>query len=124
MRSLVPLLVLFMVGCQAAVPPAAHPVTHVVIMWLKSPNDADAQRQLIETSKSFHTIPGVRSVAVGRMIPSERPVVDSTYDVALVISFQDLASLRAYETSARHKAALANVLQPLVKKIVVYDFAE
>src|SRR5688572_29170722 len=54
-------------------------VTHVVLMWLKTPGDPTAIAKVIQTSREFRQIPGVMSVRVGRPMPSTRPVVDSSF---------------------------------------------
>jgi hypothetical protein len=64
-------------------------VTHVVVAWLKEPGSEGAQQKLIEASRRFEKIPGVVRVTVGRALPSARPVVDSSFDVAVVITFRD-----------------------------------
>ena len=101
-----------------------HPqgtVAHIVLFWLKTPGDADAVRKIIETSETFRAIPGVVDLTVGRPIPSTRPVVDSSFDVGLVIMFADEAALQAYETHPTHAAAVKGTLRPLTSKIQVYD---
>ena len=114
-------------GCQAqrapergAKPQAA--VTHVVLCWLKTPGDEAARQKIIETSKTFESIPGVVSVTSGRVLPSTRPVVDSSYDVGIVVTFTDEDALRAYDGHPTHRKAVDEVLKPLVGKFVVYDF--
>jgi hypothetical protein len=114
-------------GCQAqrapesdAKPQAA--VTHVVLCWLKTPGDEAGRQKIIETSKRFASIPGVVSVTSGRVLPSTRPVVDSSYDVGILITFTDEAALRAYDGHPTHRKAVDEVLKPLVGKFLVYDF--
>ena len=114
-------------GCQthqasktSAKPQAA--VTHVVLCWLKTPGDEAGREKIIETSKTFASIPGVVSVTSGRVLPSTRPVVDSSYDVGILITFTDEAALRAYDGHPTHRKAVDEVLKPLVGKFVVYDF--
>jgi Stress responsive A/B Barrel Domain len=118
------------VSCQSSQKPSkehAKPqaaVTHVVLVWLKTPGDEAARRRIIETSRTFRTIPGVVSVRSGTALPSTRPVVDWSYDVGLVMTFEDEAALRAYDGHPTHKKAVEEVLRPLAGKIVVYDFAD
>ena len=125
--ALVPLILLVLTGCQAKRGPevTAKPqatVTHVVLCWLKTPGDEAARQKIIETSKRFESIPGVVSVTSGHVLPSTRPVVDSSYDVGMVITFTDEAALRAYDGHPTHRKAVDEVLKPLVGKFVVYDF--
>jgi len=98
-------------------------VTHIVVCWLKTPGDSAARDKIIESSGALRDIPGVLSVSAGRMLPSTRPVVDSTYDVALVLVFRDEAALQAYDAHPIHQAMVRDVVRPLVSRFVVYDFA-
>ena len=54
-------------------------------------------------------------------MPSTRPVVDSSFDLAVLIAFEDEAALRAYDAHPTHKRAVEGVLRPLVGKFVIYD---
>ena len=109
-------------GCGRAETPRA--VTHVVVCWLKDPGNADARDRIIEASRSFSAIPGVLSVSAGPVLPSERTIVDDSFDVAIVLSFEDSQALARYLEHPRHEKALREVLQPLVRKVIVYDFLE
>jgi hypothetical protein len=119
-----PLLAVMVIlgGCGPSETPRA--VTHVVVCWLKDPGNADARDQIIEASRSFSAIPGVRGVRVGPALPSERAIVDDSFDVAIVLSFEDNQALARYLEHPRHQKAVREVLQPLVRKVIVYDFLE
>ena len=109
-------------GCRPAETPRA--VTHVVVCWLKDPGNADARDRIIEASRSFSAIPGVLSVRAGPVLPSERSIVDDSFDVAIVLSFEDSQALAHYLKHPQHEKALREVLQPLVRKVTMYDFVE
>ena len=113
-------LTLLLAGCQASRPA----VSHVVLCWLKEPGNAEARERLVATSKSFRSLPGVLDVRVGEPIPSPRPVVDSSFDVGVVIRFKDQAAMDAYEKSPAHQQAVKDVLGPLSKRLQIYDIAE
>src|SRR5688500_12404699 len=89
---------------QAVHNPRTHAgqITHIVLLWLKQPGDAAAIDKIIKTSREFTKIPGVVSVRAGRPLPSTRPVVDSTFDVGLSMTFTDAAALNAYEVHPQH----------------------
>lgn len=106
-------------GCQQR-----SAVSHVVICWLKSPGDVAARQQLISDSKSFTKIPGIIDVSAGQMLPSTRPAVDSSFDVAIVMKFKDQQSLASYGQHPLHLAAVERTLKPLVAKYVIYDYLE
>jgi len=106
--------------------PAMHPgrVQHVVVMWLKEPGNAQHRRQLLDASYDLAAIPGVESVAAGQPLPSTRPVVDSSYDLAVTFVLRDAAALAAYQAHPLHQAAAEQTMKPLVARILVYDFVE
>jgi hypothetical protein len=110
-------------GCRNA-DTQAGTVHHVVICWLKEPGNREAQEKLISVSRGLGKIPGVVSVSAGRILPSDRPVVDSTFDVAMVFTFKDKDALAKYLERPEHKKATKETLEPLVKKILIYDFEE
>ena len=51
----------------------------------------------------------------------QNPVVDDSFDFALVSRFDSAAALHAYENHPLHQKKVNEVLKPLSKKIVVYD---
>lgn len=112
-------------GC-AAQPPSHAPgqVQHVVIVWLKETGNAEHRRRLIEASRELATIPGVVRIAAGEPLPKSRPMEDDSYDVAVVFTFESRAALASYQVHPEHKRATEEVLRPLTRRIVVYDFVE
>lgn len=103
---------------------APRQIQHVVVAWLKEPGNAEHRRQLIEASRALASIPGVVRVSAGEPLPKRRPVEDDSYDVAVVFTFADRAALDAYQVHPEHLRAIEQVLRPLVRRIVVYDFVE
>jgi len=99
-------------------------VYHVVLCWLKEPGNAEARQQIIDVSRSFKSIPGVIAVKAGPSIPSNRAIVDDSFDVGILLTFPDRQAMNAYLAHPDHKQAVQNVLKPLVRKIIVYDFTE
>lgn len=96
-------------------------VQHVVICWLHDRADHDAANRIIEAAKSFESIDGVMSVRAGSVLPSHRRIVDSSFDVALVITFTDPQAMNRYLEHPIHTQAVKDILKPLIRKIVVYD---
>jgi len=101
----------------------SQPLEHVVIVWLKEPGNPAAQNRIIAASQVLTSIPGVLSLRAGTAIASERPIVDSSFDVALVISLTDRAALDSYLTHPLHIQLVEVTLKPLVERILVYDFS-
>lgn len=100
------------------------PVTHIVVCWLKTPGSMEQARQVIETSKSFADLPGVRSVRVGERLrlPTTRPIDETSFDIALVMTFDSPEALRDYQLHPNHEAAVREVLRPMTRRILIYDF--
>ena len=94
-----------------------------MLLWLKKPGDKADRARIIEQSHAFKAqIAEIQSLSVGQVLPSEREIVDDSFDVGLVLRFADKAAMDRYEKSAVHQKAVKEVLMPLSKKVVVYDF--
>lgn len=123
--SLLVVVAFFINGCCCTPipkPTIQYPVKHIVFVWLKEPGNAVHREKVIETSYSFEKIPGVKDVDVGEVIKSDRKIVDDSFDVGITLSFATESDMKAYLVHPRHKEAVKNVLKPLVRKIVVYDY--
>ena len=96
--------------------------SHVVIFWT-DPAQPNAADELVAGAKKYlAAIPGLTHFHVGKMVGSERPVVDQSYQVALNTVFTDQAAQDAYQVHPLHLEFVANCAKPLVKKLTVYDF--
>jgi hypothetical protein len=96
-------------------------VSHVVICWLKRPGSYEDRQRVLAACRTLVDIPGVTEVTVGNAIASERPVVDSSYDVGMVVRFTDEKAMREYDQHPIHVAAVEKTLKPLVERFLVYD---
>ena len=99
-------------------------LSHVVLCWLKEPGNTEHRNQIIEVSKTFTKIPGVLDVRVGKVIESNRSIVDDSFDVGILVVVLDAKRLQEYLDHPIHQNAKRNVLLPLVEKVLVYDFQE
>lgn len=96
--------------------------SHIVIFWT-DPAKPDAPAQFIAAGeKLLRPIPGVLQFHLGRMVPSPRPVVEQSYQVALNLVFPDKVAQDAYQTHPNHVEFVEKYVKPLCKKILVYDF--
>lgn len=103
---------------------AAGKVEHVVLIWLKKPGDKAGRQKVVETAKMFQAeIQEIQHLSVGTPLDSERPVVDDSFDVGLVMRFANPADLGTYEKHPVHVKAVKEILQPLAAKLLVYDIA-
>lgn len=109
-------------GCAACkLPESEGKLQHVVLCWLKNPGNVEARQKIIDVSKSFAAIPGVISVKAGTAVPSQRAIVDDSFDVGIVFTFADRQAMQTYLEHPTHTQAVRNVIAPLTDRIVVYD---
>ncbi len=124
--GLLPAALLFLVtGCAGLLqdPPAAgQRVHHIVLCWLKEPGDRTQRQELMEQTRRLREIPGVREIRVGESIPSDRPIVDDSFDVGIVMTFDNVADMNRYLRHPQHRWALQEKILPLTRRILVYDF--
>ncbi|MHC5112675.1 MAG: Dabb family protein, partial [Planctomycetota bacterium] len=76
--------------------------SHIVIFWT-DPAQPNAADELIEGANRYlKEIPGLQHFHVGRMVGSERPVVDQTYQVALNTVFANKQGHDDYQVHPQH----------------------
>jgi hypothetical protein len=109
-----------LLACLSPVVPADG-IEHIVFVWLNDPGNAAHREQVLAASTALAAIPGVTGLKTGQVVTSDRPVVDSSYDVGLIVSLEDQAALDAYLVHPLHVQLVEDTLQPLVKRIQVYD---
>lgn len=96
--------------------------SHVVIFWTDPADPKAADELLAGVNKYLLPIPGVLHFHAGRMVPSHRPVVEQSYQVALNLVFANKPAQDDYQVHPLHVEFVEKVLKPLVKKVTVYDF--
>ena len=109
-------------GCTTNVAQPAGSLQHIVVIWLKEPGNATHRRMILDESEILRKIPGVLSLTSGSVITSERAIVDSSFDVAMIVSFADKAAMDTYIAHPVHVTLVTQTLKPLVAKIRVFDF--
>ncbi|MCC6233900.1 MAG: Dabb family protein [Verrucomicrobiales bacterium] len=97
--------------------------SHVVIFWTDPAQPNAAAELLAGMDEYLRTIPGALHFHIGKMVPSHRPVVDQSYQVALNLVFPDKAAQDAYQVHPRHVEFVEKVFKKVCQKAVVYDFA-
>ena len=96
--------------------------SHVVIFWA-DPAQPKAVDELIAGAKKYLApLPGIVHFHVGKMVPSHRPVVDQSYQVALNVVFDSKQAQDNYQVHPLHLEFVEKVFKPVSKKVVVYDF--
>ncbi len=97
-------------------------ITHVVMVWLNEPSNEQHRNEFIKASEQLNDLPGIVSRHVGVVSKSKRSIVDDTFDVAVSVTLESKAALKAYLKNPRHKKILKEKLKPLINRAVAYDF--
>ncbi|MCA9311488.1 MAG: Dabb family protein [Phycisphaerales bacterium] len=125
--SAIGLLCVWMSGCRAGGAevstsvsrPAA--VSHVVFFKLRDP--ADGADLLADCDRRLPVIDGVVSYVSGHHLDTGRSTVESGYDAALYIGFDDVDSYRAYVDDPRH-VAMVRDWRDRLEWYQVFDFSD
>jgi hypothetical protein len=96
--------------------------SHLVVLWTNPAHRDAVDELLVGANRLLKDIPGVQQFHAGKMVPSPRPVVEQSYQVALNLVFQDKPAMDAYQIHPRHVEFVEKYIKPLVKKAMVYDF--
>ncbi len=98
-------------------------ITHVVFFWLKNPQSTADRDRLIEGIRTLEGIETVRSLKVGIPAATEaREVVDHSFAVSEIITFDNEADQRIYQDHPIHKRFVAEY-GALWDRVTVYDVA-
>ncbi|MBX3744034.1 MAG: Dabb family protein [Verrucomicrobiae bacterium] len=111
-------------GCgtarQVATPGRFH---HIGLVWLKEPGNVEHRQRIISAAHGFAgAIPEVQSISVGQSPPSTSPYVDSSFDICLIIQFEDKAAMDRYARHPVHEKAAQETFLPLSQRLLFYDF--
>ena len=90
-------------------------IRHIVLWRLKSPEDFDKVREMLE--RQVGRIPGLVSVEVGRSFNTGRRAVD----FALICDFESREALEAYHRHPAHMETRA-IVDPLVMEHWISDY--
>lgn len=96
--------------------------SHIVIFWT-DPGQPGAADNVIAGAKQYlPTIPGIQHFHVGKMVGSERPIVDQSYQVALNTVFTNKQAHDDYQVHPQHLAFVEKIFKPLCTRALIYDF--
>ncbi len=108
-------------GAQAAATRSGQ-VTHVILFWLKRPGNVDDQNFLRRALRTLRRARGVNDIRVGRPLLVDRPSVEQSFDLGVVMTFRDREALEKFERDPRREQAIDAMLRPLVRQYTVYNF--
>ncbi|MEZ0482966.1 Dabb family protein [Fibrella aquatica] len=93
---------------------------HSVYFWLASP-ESDTDRAALKVGlDTLGGVEAVHAVSIGTPAPTRRPVIDHTYDFALMLTFTDEAAHDVYQTHPIHLAFVDNC-KHLWSRVQIYD---
>ncbi|HEX7027333.1 MAG TPA: Dabb family protein [Gammaproteobacteria bacterium] len=122
MRAAYLLLTIFLSACDSTVIKDVQTVNHVVLVWFNRSVDESYIHQVAVASQQLEQISGVITISAGLPIESERPVVDDSFDLGLIIRFDSVDKMRSYVSDPIHKKFVEDYLQGKLDKLLVYDF--
>jgi hypothetical protein len=96
--------------------------SHVVIFWTDPANPKAVDELVAGANKYLRPIPGVLQCHIGKMVPSHRPVVEQSYQVALNLVFHTKQAQDDYQVHPLHVEFAERVFKHTCTKVVVYDF--
>lgn len=115
------ILSFFLFFSSSTIMAAPAEVTHIVFCWLKDKGNADKIEKVIRVSKELEIIESLDKIIVGRALPSDRNVVDDSFDIGMVMSFRDQQALNEYLPHKEHVKRVNEVLAPECSKVLIYD---
>lgn len=96
-------------------------ITHAVFFWLSNPGSQEDRDKLVEGVRALAAIEQVRSLTVG--VPAgtgDRDVVDSSYGVSEILTFDNEADEAIYQDHPLHQKFIADHGH-LWTRVTVYD---
>ena len=96
----------------------AHTFVHHVYFWLKNKSDKPL---LIEGLNMLVPISHIREIHIGAPAETYREVVDRSYDISLLLLFDNKEAHDAYQVDPVHEHFAKNYAKTLCEKVVVLD---
>jgi len=93
---------------------------HHVFFWLKEPYDQSGQQQLAEGLKKLSAVATIRSFHIGKPAATNRNVIDTSYSISWLLSFDTAADQDSYQSDPIH-LNFVKECSHLWEKVVVYD---
>jgi hypothetical protein len=93
---------------------------HSVYFWLANP-ESDADRAALQAGlESLRGVDAIQAVSIGTPANTRRPVIDHSYDFALLLTFTDEAAHDVYQDHAVH-LAFVDTCRHLWSRVQIYD---
>jgi hypothetical protein len=93
---------------------------HHVFFWLKEPHNEQNQQQLAEGLKKLAAVSTIRSFHIGKPAATNRNVIDTSYSISWLLSFDTSADQDSYQSDPVHLNFVKECAH-LWEKVLVYD---
>ena len=94
---------------------------HSVYFWLKEELTDSEKESFYNDLVKLKEITIAEDVHIGTPSTTDRPVIERSYDYALMLVFKGIEDHDKYQVDPMHKEFLANNKDKF-KKVVIYDF--
>jgi hypothetical protein len=96
--------------------------SHIVIFWTTADKTGAAEALMAGAEKYLKPIPGVLVLHVGRMVTDGRPMIETSYQVALTTVFASRQAREQYRAHPNHERFKQEVYTPNCARCLIYDF--
>lgn len=97
-----------------------NPFIHSVYIWFKEDVTEEQRAQMYADTEELRSIDVVKALYTGKPAATDRPIVERSYDYAIIVHFEDLTGHDAYQQHPVHLALLENH-SSLWKKVMITD---
>lgn len=121
------ILLLIIVGCQSQTPSnesteavLENPFVHSVYFWFKEDMTEEQKEQFYANTEKLREIEVVKALYTGKPANTTRPIVERSYDFAVIVHFENLAAHDVYQQHPIHLALLESG-SPYWEKVMITD---
>jgi len=121
------ILLLIIVGCQSQTPSnestqavLENPFVHSVYFWFKEDMTEEKKQQFYANTEKLREIEVVKALYTGKPANTTRPIVERSYDFAVIVHFENLAAHDVYQQHPIHLALLESG-SPYWEKVMITD---
>lgn len=97
-----------------------NPFVHSVYFWFKEGVSEEQKEQFFADTEKLRDIEVVKAFYTGMPAKTTRPIVERSYDFAVIVHFKDLAAHDVYQEHPIHLALLENGAS-LWEKVMITD---
>lgn len=93
---------------------------HHVFFWLKEPANELSKQQLVDGLQKLSEVATIKTFHIGRPAATSRGVIDTTYSISWLLTFDTAAGQDSYQSDPVHLNFVKECAH-LWEKVVVYD---